>query len=35
MKPNVKKDATGKVIHPITADSLKPISDEAITIMQS
>ena len=29
MKPNVKKDATGKVIHPITADSLKPIADEA------
>ena len=35
MKPNVKKDATGKVIHPITADSLKPIADEAKTIMQS
>ena len=29
MKPNVKKDATGKVIHPITADSLKPIADKA------
>lgn len=29
MKPNVKKDAAGKVIHPITADSLKPISDKA------
>jgi len=29
MKPNVKKDAAGKVIHPITADSLKPIADKA------
>ncbi len=29
MKPNVKKDADGKVIHPISADSLKPIADAA------
>ena len=30
MKPNVKKDKAGKVIHPITADSLKPIAEKAI-----
>ncbi len=29
MKPNVAKDDSGKVIHPITADSLKPIADKA------
>ncbi|MEO0413814.1 MAG: CmpA/NrtA family ABC transporter substrate-binding protein, partial [Verrucomicrobiota bacterium] len=31
MKPNVTKDADGKVVHPISADSLKPIADKAIT----
>ncbi len=30
MKPNVPADADGKPIHPITADSLKPISDAAV-----
>ncbi|MEM6916107.1 MAG: CmpA/NrtA family ABC transporter substrate-binding protein [Verrucomicrobiota bacterium] len=30
MKPNVPADADGKPIHPISADSLKPISDEAV-----
>ncbi len=29
MKPNVKKGEDGKVMHPITADSLKPIADKA------
>ena len=30
MKPNVPADADGKPIHPITADSLKPIADAAL-----
>ncbi|MEM0897569.1 MAG: CmpA/NrtA family ABC transporter substrate-binding protein [Verrucomicrobiota bacterium] len=30
MKPNVPKGDDGKPIHPITADSLKPIADKAI-----
>lgn len=29
MEPNIPKDADGKPIHPITAESLKPIADEA------
>jgi nitrate/nitrite transport system substrate-binding protein len=31
MKPNVSKDADGKPVHPIPADSLKPIVDAAKT----
>ena len=31
MKPNVPMGEDGKPIHPITADSLKPISDAAVT----
>lgn len=30
MKPAIPKDADGKPIHPITADSLKPIAEQAI-----